>query len=63
MENLDHNDYLEFSLELAAVNYIRECRANNMSIDDILSHLDTYLDSFTWDNVEDTEPNVLDYAD
>ena len=49
MENFEHNEMIQFNLELAAVNYIRECRANNMSIDDILSHLDVYLDSFTWD--------------
>ena len=49
MSGLDYESLQDFELELVTVNYIRECRSQGMSIEEILNHLELYLDTFTWD--------------
>lgn len=46
MDNIDHNDYVKFELEIALVNLIRTAKESGINDDTLHDLLDTYLESF-----------------
>ena len=46
MDNLDHDEYVAYELEIVTVNFIRECLNNGMDSEEIHHHLERYLGTF-----------------